>query len=445
MADRAYVRISLDTLASGSIEKQRSQIGEVSSSPVWYEDRSVSGSKIPFAQRPEGKRLLDDLQPGDRVLFTKIDRAARNVKDLLELVETIKDRGATVKFVTQNIDTSGPMGQFILVLLGAVAELEANIISERRKESLAAFKEEGRHAVGSAPFGLQSVQNPNGRGLVLRPHPEEAPKMREAVKRVLAGESQAKIAESIGVNQTQLSRLLRNEKLAGILPSDNGVKRDPEMAVISLEEWDTLQLLLDGRLQRTWSRVEDYGAALFCEVCGDRMYQNKSKRNPEYATYTCARYRHSRGQGAPSVIVKNADAYIERAFLAVAGKEPVIEAVMATDSEERYEKIALARLELNAARRALEDAVSDQEEADAYKGFRAAKAALRAAEDAPMAYSVELKETGETYGDVWERASKVERADMLVNSGGWIVKMGRLPIEEKIVQKEEELILFRRQ
>src|SRR5687768_8693795 len=122
MTDRGYARISLDTQQSGSISKQTERIKAVAGSDVqWYKDESVSGSKVPFAERPEGGRLMADLQKGDRVLVTKIDRAARSVKDLLNLVERIEKAGASILFVDQAIDTSGPMGRFLLTLLGAIA------------------------------------------------------------------------------------------------------------------------------------------------------------------------------------------------------------------------------------------------------------------------------------------------------------------------------------
>ena len=207
---RAYVRISLDTAESGSIAKQRRRIaaaevarGRDPEAVSWYSDESVSGSKVLFAERPEGARLLADLQPGDRVVMTKIDRAARNVADLLSLVQRIRGAGASVRFVDNDIDTDGPYGQFMLTMLGALAELEANIISERRKESLGAFVAEGRHAVGKAPIGLRSIPNPSGRGLVLAIDPETAPLVREAVERVMAGESQNSVRESLGLSRVK--------------------------------------------------------------------------------------------------------------------------------------------------------------------------------------------------------------------------------------------------
>lgn len=138
VTDRGYARISNDTSRSGFIDTQKAQIGAYAGGGVeWYEDRSVSGSKVPIWEREGGGKLLADLQRGDRVLITKIDRAARNVDDLLGFVARIEEAGASVRFVDQDIDTSGAMGRFILA---AIAELEAEIVRERRMESLTQFR-----------------------------------------------------------------------------------------------------------------------------------------------------------------------------------------------------------------------------------------------------------------------------------------------------------------
>ncbi|GAB2736485.1 recombinase family protein [Nocardioides pakistanensis] len=313
MTDRAYARISLDTKASGSITKQRSALTKAAhDEPVFYVDESVSGSKVPFAERPAGGRLLADLERGDRVLVTKIDRAARNVRDLLGLVERIEAAGASIVFTEQNIDTAGPMGRLLLTLLGAIAEFEAALIAERRRESLASFRDEGRHAVGRAPFGLRSVPNPKGRGLVLRPDPDEAPLLREAVEDILAGGSQRAWSAECGMGHPAFGRLLRNERLAGIIGRDeDGTPRlDPEQAVFS-------------RLTPPRPRTDGYGPALACAICGDRLYLNIARRSGptgrDYSGYRCRAVRHAPGEPSVSVMRVNADALVEREFLALFG------------------------------------------------------------------------------------------------------------------------------
>lgn len=438
MTDRPYVRISLDTAVSGSITKQRASLAKrTSGEPEWYVDESVSGSKIPFAERPEGRRLLADLQPGDRVLVTKIDRAARNVRDLLGLVAHVEKAGASIHFVDQNIDTAGPMGRFMLTLLAAVAELEADIIAERRRESLAAFAVEGRHAVGRAPFGLRSVPNPDGRGLVLRPDPDTAPVLRDVVDRLFAGESQTGLAKVAGMGGPAFGRLLRNGRLAGILDtSADGVRLDPDMAVFTLPEWARLQEFIT-RPVKTWAKAEGIGAALSCGVCGDRLYLNAA-RNPAHSTYRCRKVKHADGEPGVTVIAANADALVAEEFLAMYGRLAVREFVEVGNSDERDAAIALARLHLDAVRQAQDAAEGDDEEELMFAAYRAAKKALRDAEALPTGTTTEVRETGQTFREVWQASTWDARAVMLLRVGPWIVEPGRLPLTEKVYLADRE-------
>lgn len=433
MTDRAYARISLDTAASGSISKQRGSLRKVADGePQWYVDESVSGSKVPFADRPEGGRLLADLVKGDRVLVTKIDRAARNVRDLLGLVERIEATGASIVFVDQNIDTAGPMGRLLLTLLGAIAEFEAALIAERRRESLVAFKADGRHAVGEAPFGLQSVPNPSGRGLVLRPHPEEAPALREAVERLFEGTPLSTLAADLGILDTRLGRVLRNDRLAGVIEqTPDGPRLDPAMAVFSLVEWDALQAHL-ARPVKAWNRAEGIGPALSCSVCSERLYRNASKRNAAYAVYRCRGVRHEAGESRASITATLAEAHVEALFVAAMGHLPVTETVVENSDAARTEAVALARMRLEAARKAQDAAETEEEEDAADAAYKAARRALKAAEEIPVSSFATVRETGETYADLYARGGS-DRVEALLLAGRWVVSPGRVPVAEKVV------------
>lgn len=438
MTDRLYLRISLDTARSGSIDKQRAMLApHARPGFVEYVDRSVSGAKVRFSERDGGSRLLADLRRGDRLLVTKIDRAARNTEDLLGLVKRVNALGAEVVFAEPYINTEGPMGKLLLTLLGAVAEFESALIAERRRDSLAAFADEGRHAVGAAPFGLASVENPHGRGLVLRPHPEEAPRLRAAVERLLAGEPQYRLAEELGfASAPAFGRLLRNDRLAGALGDGPGGPRiEPDAAVFSLVEWRRLQDHLS-RPARSWSKADGYGAALACGVCGDRLYLNVAK-NREHSVYKCRRVKHSPDQPGVSVMVGNANRVVEEDFLVSFGALPVTEAVLVSTSDARARAVAAARLRLDAAKRA-QDAAAEDEEERAFAEYRAARRALREAEALPDESVVEYRETGETFARVWERANDYERSAMLVRAGRWLVTPGRMPLAEKIRREAAE-------
>lgn len=447
MANRGYCRISLDTKASGSISKQKTQItGGVSAkggdpeSIEWYVDESKSGA-IPMRERPDGARLWRDIAKGDVVYVSKLDRAARSVSDLLEFVKHIEDSGAAVVFVGNDFDTSTPTGRLLLVILAAVAEFERALIAERRRESIIAARSEGRSIVGGAPYGFRSVANPGGRGLVIRPDPETGPLLREAIKRVMSGEAQDTVRHSLGLSKTGMHKILRNPRLAGMIPEGDGVvtvdgvpRIDADAALLSLSEWRALQDYLAKPETKAWSKARGYGAALRCEVCDSRMYYAKDGRKPEYDTYVCRRDKHKPKVTSPTVTVTRADAYLEKVFLENHSAEPEVVQVVVDDPSARTEAIALAQVQLEAAQRALVSAESDADEDEAVADLRAAKKALRAAEDLPVERSLAIEPTGRTYGQAWAEADDDERCHLLLSClGPATVVPGRMAIEQKVV------------
>lgn len=105
-----------------------------------YTDR-MSGKN---ADRPELQKMMDFVREGDTVTVESISRFARNARDLLNLIGTLKEK--KVEFVSQkeNIDTSTAAGKFMLTVFAAMAELEREYILERQAEGIAIAKAEGR-------------------------------------------------------------------------------------------------------------------------------------------------------------------------------------------------------------------------------------------------------------------------------------------------------------
>ena len=94
--------------------------------------------------RPVLTRLLREIRPGDILVVVRLDRLARSVSHLLEVIESLEKKGAHFKSLRDPIDTSTPQGMFSLQVLGAVAQLERSLISERTKAGLRAAKARGR-------------------------------------------------------------------------------------------------------------------------------------------------------------------------------------------------------------------------------------------------------------------------------------------------------------
>jgi len=96
-------------------------------------------------KRPELQRMIAYARKGDTVVVESISRFARNTKDLLNLIDMLKEKGVDFVSKKENIDTTTPTGKFMLTVFGAVAELEREYILQRQKEGIAIAKSQGKY------------------------------------------------------------------------------------------------------------------------------------------------------------------------------------------------------------------------------------------------------------------------------------------------------------
>ena len=94
--------------------------------------------------RPILVKLMHDIRPGDVLVVVRLDRLARSVSHLLDVIERLEERGAHFRSLRDPIDTSTPQGMFSLQVLGAVAQLERALIAERTKAGMRAAKARGQ-------------------------------------------------------------------------------------------------------------------------------------------------------------------------------------------------------------------------------------------------------------------------------------------------------------
>jgi DNA invertase Pin-like site-specific DNA recombinase len=116
------------------------------------EDDGVSG-KVPFANRPAGSRLSRDLERGDAIGFSKLDRGFRDTVDCLTTVKAWIARGVEVHILDIQLDTSTPVGQLILGVMALVAEFERERIRERCRDARNRQRRQGYWS-GRAPYGF---------------------------------------------------------------------------------------------------------------------------------------------------------------------------------------------------------------------------------------------------------------------------------------------------
>jgi DNA invertase Pin-like site-specific DNA recombinase len=149
-----------------------------------YTDR-ISGAK---ARRPGLDSLMRDARRGrfDVVLVWASDRIARSVKHFLEVLDELNRLNVEFVSFREQIDTGGPLGRAIVVIIGAIAELERNLIVERVRAGMRRARLEGRH-IGRRPLDLD----------------------REAIVRDRRhGQSLGQLARNYSVSRTTIHRVL---------------------------------------------------------------------------------------------------------------------------------------------------------------------------------------------------------------------------------------------
>jgi len=115
--------------------------------------------------RAELQTVLDFLRPGDVVLVTRIDRLARSIGDLQDIVRTVKAKGAALKAIEQPIDTSTAAGKAFLDMLGVFAEFETNLRKERQLEGIAKAKVAGVYKGRRATVDAAQVRELKAKGI----------------------------------------------------------------------------------------------------------------------------------------------------------------------------------------------------------------------------------------------------------------------------------------
>jgi Site-specific recombinases, DNA invertase Pin homologs len=135
----AYARVSTTeqdpTMQVDAIRKQYPDA-------LVHEERASASSR---EGRPRLEAILQTIRDGDSLVVWKLDRLARNVLDLLKIVEELENKGAGLIVLDQKIDTSTAAGKCFLQMLGVFAEFETSLRYERQMAGIAKAKAEGKY------------------------------------------------------------------------------------------------------------------------------------------------------------------------------------------------------------------------------------------------------------------------------------------------------------
>lgn len=127
--------------------------------------RSEKRTGTTTAGREELRTVLDFLRSGDVLMVTRIDRLARSIGDLQDIVRTVKARGASLRATEQPIDTNTAAGKCFLDMLGVFAEFETNLRRERQLEGIADAKARGVYQGRKASIDTVKVKALKAEGM----------------------------------------------------------------------------------------------------------------------------------------------------------------------------------------------------------------------------------------------------------------------------------------
>lgn len=184
----AYVRVSS---AGQNLDRQLEVVGAVDKTYREYQSAATA------SDRPQLREALDYVREGDTLVVASIDRLARSLRDMLEIMEELERKGVTVEFVSQGL-TIRPDGgdlttRLILHIVTAVAQSEREMLRERQAEGIALAKQiPGKYRGRARKLSSQQIE--------------------ELRARALDGVPKAQLARDYGVSRTTLYEYLANAK-----------------------------------------------------------------------------------------------------------------------------------------------------------------------------------------------------------------------------------------
>ncbi len=180
-----YARTSTAEQVAG-LEAQERDLRAIGADKLFAEQTTSVGA------RPQLEVAIDFAREGDTIVVTRLDRLARSVRHLLEIIERLNAKKVSLRILAMGIDTSTPTGRLMLQVIGAIGEFERAIMLERQREGIAKAKEEGRYK-GRAPTA----------------------RAKSADIRRLAAEGLTKqdIADQLGIGVASVYRVLSHERL----------------------------------------------------------------------------------------------------------------------------------------------------------------------------------------------------------------------------------------
>jgi DNA invertase Pin-like site-specific DNA recombinase len=148
-------------------------------------------SSVDIEARTQLAAALDFIREGDKLVVTKLDRLARSVSHLMQILDDLSVKSAHLQIMGLGIDTAGPTGKLILTVLGGMAEFERGIMLERQREGIAKAKAAGKY---------------KGR------KPTARAKSKEVMDLHRAGTGPSEISKQLGIGRASVYRIINTDQ-----------------------------------------------------------------------------------------------------------------------------------------------------------------------------------------------------------------------------------------
>ena len=145
MSKIGYIRVSTEQQET---TRQQKIMCDYQVARIFSEKLSVAS-----ADRPQLKAMLDYVREGDTLYVESISRLGRSTKDLLNIIDTLNEKGVTLISQKENIDTDTPTGKFMLTVFAALSQLEREQLKQRQREGIEIAKAQGKYT-GRKPIPI---------------------------------------------------------------------------------------------------------------------------------------------------------------------------------------------------------------------------------------------------------------------------------------------------
>jgi len=276
--------------------------------PHRYDDGGFTGSNM---ERPGLRKLVQDIEAGriDCVVVYKVDRLSRSLLDFARLMSVFEKRCVTFVSVTQQFNTSTPVGRLTLHILLSFSEFEREIIRERTRDKKAAARRKGKWIGGYVPLGYDL----DARGGRLIVNEAETEQVRAIYGLFAANRSLDKTLEQIEIRgyktktwttrddkvhagrpftEASLIRLLTNGLYAGMVNYKGKTYRGEQGAIVDKRLWKRVQEIvrkLPVQSKPRTSRAKTLlGGLFYCGLCSKPMaYTATVREQRRYEYYVC--------------------------------------------------------------------------------------------------------------------------------------------------------------